>query len=174
MRSVLEKASGNIVRKELEMTEFTTDTQYNERHIVGWDKPKNDKDCNHNWQRDDTVVLTTYPPKYIYVCSKCGAKKTDYIAEDLHPQLEGSRGLNGKPEFDNVDRPYHYAKGSLECIDWIRAMLSPEEYRGYLKGATLKYIWRHEDKGTPTQDLEKARKYLSFLIEELDREKNDV
>jgi len=73
-------------------------------------------------------------------------------------------------EFDQVDHPEHYAKGSLECIDWIRAMLSPEEYRGYLKGAALKYIWRYEDKGTPTQDLEKARKYLSFLIEELKRE----
>lgn len=83
-------------------------------------------------------------------------------------------GEANQQEFDNVDRPYHYAKGSLECIDWIRAMLSPEEYRGYLKGATLKYIWRHENKGTPAQDLEKARKYLSFLIEELDREKNDV
>lgn len=90
------------------MTEFRTDSQYGEWHVVGWDEPKNDKDCDHDWQRDDSVVLTTYPPKRQYVCSKCGAKKTgpaytapvevDDFVEDLRLQLEESRALNGKLE----------------------------------------------------------------------------
>lgn len=81
------------------MTEFRTDSQYGEWHVVGWDEPKNDKDCNHDWQRDDSVVLTSYPPKRQYVCSKCGAKKTGpaYTApvevDDLRLQLEESRAL---------------------------------------------------------------------------------
>ena len=89
------------------MTEFRNDDGYGELHIVGWDEPKNDKDCNHDW-RDDCVILTSYPPKRQYVCSKCGAKKTgpaytapvgkDDLMEDLRLQLEESRALNGKLE----------------------------------------------------------------------------
>ena len=45
-------------------------------------------------------------------------------------------------QFDNVDRPMHYAAGSIECIDAIEAQLSAEEFRGYLKGNIIKYIWR--------------------------------
>lgn len=73
-------------------------------------------------------------------------------------------------DFNPVSKPEHYAKGSLECIDWIRAALTPEEYRGYLKGCILKYHWRHEDKGNPIQDLEKLRQYAQFLIDEIERE----
>lgn len=76
--------------------------------------------------------------------------------------------------FDPVDKPEHYAKGSLECIDWIRLALTEEEYHGYLKGCVLKYFWRHEDKGNPIQDLEKLRKYAEFLIDQFEREKNDA
>lgn len=76
-------------------------------------------------------------------------------------------------KFDPVTKPEHYAKGSLECIDWIRLALTEEEYRGYLKGCILKYHWRHEDKGNPIQDLEKLRQYAQFLIDEIEREEID-
>lgn len=76
-------------------------------------------------------------------------------------------------DFDDVERPEHYARGTLECIDWIRFELSQEEYRGYLKGNIMKYLWRHEEKGNPIQDLEKLRKYASFLIIDYEREKAD-
>lgn len=66
-------------------------------------------------------------------------------------------------EFDPVNHPQHYASGSLECIDWIESMLTAEEFRGYLKGNVLKYVWRHEDKGKPAQDLSKAIWYLEKL-----------
>ena len=86
-------------------------------------------------------------------------------------------GANG--EFDHleldagesnvVEHPDHYASGSLECIDWIRAMLSMDEYRGYLKGNMLKYLWRYDFKGKPVEDLKKCKKYCEFLIEDLER-----
>lgn len=75
--------------------------------------------------------------------------------------------------FDVVDHPEHYAKGALECIDWIRCELTRAEYRGYLKGNIMKYLWRHEDKGHPVQDLEKLRKYAEFLIDDYEREEAD-
>jgi hypothetical protein len=64
---------------------------------------------------------------------------------------------------DNVNHPYHYTEGTIECIEAIEAALTPEEYRGYLKGNILKYIWRERHKGG-TESLKKARWYQDRLI----------
>ena len=68
---------------------------------------------------------------------------------------------------DDVNHPKHYDNGQVECIDWIEEMLTPEEFRGYLKGAALKYQFRCENKGAPAKDLEKAKWYISKLEERL-------
>ena len=73
-------------------------------------------------------------------------------------------------EFDPVDHPQHYASGSLECIDWIEAELTSEEFEGYLKGQVFKYVWRYRDKGKKSQDLKKARWYLDKLIDKMEVE----
>lgn len=66
---------------------------------------------------------------------------------------------------DNVNKPAHYRQGDIEAIDAIRAALTPEEFRGYCKGNTLKYVWRERHKGG-TESLKKARWYLDRLISE--------
>lgn len=66
---------------------------------------------------------------------------------------------------DPVNHPAHYEKGDVECIDAIRASMTEEAFNGYLKGNVLKYIWRYESKGKPTEDLRKAQWYLNKLIE---------
>lgn len=68
---------------------------------------------------------------------------------------------------DEVNHPKHYNTGGVECIDAIKASMSPEEYKGYLKGNTFKYLWRYNYKGKPKQDLEKAKWYLERLIGEV-------
>ena len=65
--------------------------------------------------------------------------------------------------FDNVDRPMHYAAGTIECIDAIEAQLSAEEFRGYLKGNVIKYLWREKHKGG-VESLKKANWYLNKII----------
>ena len=65
--------------------------------------------------------------------------------------------------FDNVERPMHYAAGSIECIDAIEAQLSAEEFRGYLKGNIIKYLWREKHKGG-IESLKKAKWYLNKLL----------
>jgi hypothetical protein len=69
------------------------------------------------------------------------------------------------PRFDEVDKPEHYNSGKVECIEAIKASMSAEEYKGYLKGNTIKYLWRYQYKGKPVQDLKKAQWYLNKLIE---------
>lgn len=73
---------------------------------------------------------------------------------------------------DIVNHPPHYklnAKG-IECIDAIEATLTPEEFRGYLRGQVIKYIWRCNYKGKRLEDLEKAEWYLKRYIELLKKE----
>lgn len=45
-------------------------------------------------------------------------------------------------EFDIVERPPHYLRGEMQCIDAIRAQLTEAEWRGYLRGQIAKYNWR--------------------------------
>ena len=64
--------------------------------------------------------------------------------------------------------PDHYKSGDMECIDSIKASMSEEAYRGYLKGSVQKYLWRYEDKHeNQSEDLKKAEWFLKKLIEEV-------
>ena len=70
---------------------------------------------------------------------------------------------------NNVERPPHYNKGSIECIDSIEAMLTSEEFIGYLRGNSLKYRWRMRYKGKAIEDLKKAEWYDNKLLDFLER-----
>ena len=82
------------------------------------------------------------------------------------------------PENDSVNHPSHYTQGDIECIDAIEASMSSEEFRGYLKGQIIKYIWRYEDKENPLEDLDKDNWYLTKLREKItestEKEKNNA
>ncbi len=73
---------------------------------------------------------------------------------------------------DMVDNPPHYNNGGIECIEAIEAMLSKDEYIGYLRGNALKYMWRFRYKSKPFEDLRKARWYeerlMKFLLDNQD------
>lgn len=62
---------------------------------------------------------------------------------------------------DMVNSPPHYLTGGIETIDYIKAKLSPEEYRGYLRGNLLKYASRIGKKGS--DDAGKAAWYAQRL-----------
>ena len=64
---------------------------------------------------------------------------------------------------DSINHPPHYASSSIECIDAMQAMLTPEQFIGYLRGNIFKYQWRYENKGG-IQDLEKSQWYLNRLL----------
>jgi hypothetical protein len=68
---------------------------------------------------------------------------------------------------DVVNKPQHYNTGNIECIEAIQESMSAEAFKGYLKGNCLKYLWRYDYKGKPSEDLEKAGWYLNRLIREV-------
>jgi hypothetical protein len=58
---------------------------------------------------------------------------------------------------DPVNSPDHYTAGSsIETIDYLRAKLTPEEYRGFLLGNALKYLSRAGRKGDALEDYRKG------------------
>lgn len=67
---------------------------------------------------------------------------------------------------DNVNNPKHYNLNhrGIECISAIEAALTPEEFRGYLKGNILKYTWRERYKNG-LEDNRKAEWYVKKLVE---------
>lgn len=64
---------------------------------------------------------------------------------------------------DPVNHPPHYKQGEIECIDAIRAALTPEEFRGFCKGNVIKYIWRERYKGGD-ESLLKGVWYVNQLV----------
>lgn len=54
-----------------------------------------------------------------------------------------------------------YRHGDIECIDAIKAALTPEEFRGFCKGNVIKYIWRERYKGG-NDDFKKALDYIMW------------
>ena len=70
-----------------------------------------------------------------------------------------------------VENPAHYNTGAIEAIEGIEASMSPEEFKGYLKGNVMKYLWRYDYKEKPIEDLRKADWYLNRLIDVLIEDK---
>ncbi len=69
---------------------------------------------------------------------------------------------------DVVNSPNHYTSGQIECIDAIQSALTREEYRGYLKGNILKYIWRERLKNG-SQEVQKSVWYSKELVRAINR-----
>ena len=84
------------------------------------------------------------------------------------------RWIESKEE--TINHPQHYGGDTTyECRKVLKAWLTPEEYKGWLKGDAIKYICRLGKKGPPAEDAAKARFYINDLVNFLEEEeKNDA
>ena len=62
---------------------------------------------------------------------------------------------------EKVDHPKHYNSGKIEVIEYLKDQGLAEDF---CIGNVIKYVSRHKYKGTPIEDLEKAKWYLDYLI----------
>lgn len=58
----------------------------------------------------------------------------------------------------------HYIAKTVQPWDAMESWMNHEQFSGFLRGNTIKYLARYTDKGG-VQDLKKARHYLDKLIE---------
>ena len=73
--------------------------------------------------------------------------------------------FNGSIVDDKIN-PSHYKTDTIECIDAIEAMLTPEEFIGFLRGSIVKYGWRYPKKNG-VEDLNKSQWFTNKLISKL-------
>lgn len=133
--------------------------------------------------RSDAICTTCY--KYLNGCvpaptaaavTCCGDYSpmtgTSALITNVVPEKikEGSIKESDVKLTDMVNHPPHYTKGGIECLDAIRASMTDDEYKGYLKGNIIKYLWRYEWKNG-LEDLKKAQFYQNRLIEIVQAEK---
>jgi len=73
---------------------------------------------------------------------------------------------------DAVNHPAHYTQGDARCSQCGHPIecIDVTEHHGFAVGNAIKYLWRHQYKGSPLQDLEKARWYVERAIEQHKRE----
>jgi len=101
------------------------------------------------------------------LCSECG-KEVSFTPTKGVPAFCGQECMTKfltkkRPMDDKVNHPNHYKSGAIEVIDYIKDQLTPDEFRGYIKGNLLKYISRERHKNGD-EDLKKAQFYLNFLM----------
>lgn len=89
-------------------------------------------------------------------------KKASMAQDEANQVSEHKEYLSA---IDPVNHPPHYTTGQLEVINILEDKLSKEEFKGFLKGNILKYVFRADHKGGKI-DLEKAKWYLDRLIGE--------
>ena len=65
---------------------------------------------------------------------------------------------------DNVNHPYHYTCGNIECCDAIIETQGKEAYMNFCICNAFKYIFRHKNKNG-IEDIKKAHWYLTKYIE---------
>jgi len=63
-----------------------------------------------------------------------------------------------------VNHPKHY-NGKYECIEVMRDVFGEDAVKSFCILNAFKYIWRHSKKNG-TEDLEKAKWYLEFILTE--------
>ena len=81
-----------------------------------------------------------------------------HTKEGGFPAFKTDQADNGLPHTP------HYMNGLIETIDVIKMALTPEEFRGFLKGNVLKYQIRAPHKHeTPDEDYQKAKDYYDLL-----------
>lgn len=67
----------------------------------------------------------------------------------------------------------HYQIAEIQFIEIAQMYLSPEGFKGFLKGNALKYLLRAAHKGTELKDYQKALQYCKWLCQAQRGEKID-
>jgi hypothetical protein len=87
------------------------------------------------------------------------------VERELFPEMCVSHPCNDDDdEEDDTHRVDYYKVGGIEVIDYIKAKLTKEQYKGYLLGNIYKYSGRCQYKGEYEKDVIKLGQYVNWLL----------
>ena len=69
-----------------------------------------------------------------------------------------------QPKEALTNAPRYDLPNGKQVIDLLKESLTPEEFRGWIKGTIVRYLFRYKQKGGAA-DLEKLRVYTQYLID---------
>lgn len=91
--------------------------------------------------------------------------------ESMHKR---ERAGKDAAEPDMIVSPPHYTQGGVEVIDIIRdAVKGVEPFEAVALANCIKYLLRYKHKNG-SQDLNKCRQYLDWLIEDVERQEAEA
>lgn len=122
----------------------------------------------------DRVIYTGPPENYPWSDSKTGI----VIGDELGIRLDDFKWYFSDTDYHDTppweyymreqdSDPLHYTQGDVQCIDYIKQVLTQDEYIGYLRGNCIKYQHRMNYKDTPQSNADKLAVYAKWLTEAL-------
>lgn len=81
-------------------------------------------------------------------------------------RCNSNRQMVNKPDLD-VAHQSHYTSLGIEPIDYMKANMTPEEFRAYCQGNVIKYTSRYKGKDG-IKDLKKVLVYTQWMIDSLE------
>lgn len=91
----------------------------------------------------------------------------DSLTEKIQSYLDKIEARTPNDYWGDPTNPSYYKRGKIEAIEAIESSMSKEQFLGYLKGNTLKYIWRFDRKNN-VEDLKKAIWYLNRMLDKIE------
>lgn len=91
-----------------------------------------------------------------YPCNECAYEAIHWKSIDK-PTLAG-----GSAEAAN-----HYQVGSKQPIEIMQEVMTPDEFRGYLRGNVIKYALRLGHKDEVSKEAQKIQQYAEWLVKAL-------
>ena len=146
IEELLKKSPAPLTRKQMYEATSVRDVTPRE-HTIG--------DVIKAFSRDGLIRKVPY----------YGAGKARFAYEWVNDRDKSPvAGIKEPTAVDMVNHPPHYTNGGMETIDFIKAKLTPDGYRGFLKGTCIKYASRLGNK-LNTDDAGKLAWYAKKLGE---------
>lgn len=110
----------------------------------------------------------------VYCIPDRSATPRNVIAVDKEKPAPTASGYDAPslPAADQVHLPARHASGDIDAIDILRLKLTPEEFRGFLKGNVIKYMLRAEHDGS-VRDYKRGCEYATWLAESVTAQRSN-
>lgn len=118
-------------------------------------------------------VIDPYKGEILELQNKRGLKKPMPIGEAIDILQEYHQRVDMVKQYDMVKNPDHYTWKKKECREIQRDMVDGlSGMAASNMGNIIKYLYRVGHKDDIKQDLDKAKQFIDFLYEDLQRKTN--
>ena len=90
----------------------------------------------------------------------------EYILGYCDLEEEDARWMEEHAKDSTVDSPSYYKQASVEAIELMKELMTPQQFEGFVWGNVIKYAYRYGKKGSRAETAAKIKQYAEWLEEE--------